>query len=131
MQVSKACETHVVACNDRRYVALPKNYCIIALLQECTAIIQNIRNNQRRRRHFKSGQATANKRSLVHVHGGRVYNRQCAAVKATCGIKIQLYKKKLKKNKYNPDTCSLRSDLLNYCKQQKNRHPQFLAPPFQ
>ena len=25
---------------------------------------------QRRRRHFKSGQATANKRSLVHVEGG-------------------------------------------------------------
>ena len=24
---------------------------------------------QRRRRHFKSGQATANKRSLMHVHG--------------------------------------------------------------
>ena len=25
---------------------------------------------QRRHRHFKSGQATANKRSLVHVEGG-------------------------------------------------------------
>ena len=43
---------------------------------------------QRRRRHFKSGQAIANKRSLVHVEGGGVYNRQCAAVKATCGIKM-------------------------------------------
>ena len=32
---------------------------------------------QRRRRHFKSGQATANKRSLMHVNGdGGVYNRQ-------------------------------------------------------
>ena len=32
-------------------------------------------------RHFKSGQATANKRSLVHVDGGGGgggYNRQCA-----------------------------------------------------
>ena len=26
--------------------------------------------SQRRRRHFKSGQATANERSLVRVHGG-------------------------------------------------------------
>ena len=26
--------------------------------------------HQRRRQHFKSGQATGNKRSLVHVHGG-------------------------------------------------------------
>ena len=32
---------------------------------------------QRRRRHFKSGQATATKRSLMHVNGGGgVYNRQ-------------------------------------------------------
>ena len=46
---------------------------------------------QRRRWHFKSGQATANERSLVHVHGegegGSVHNRQCAAVKTTYEIK--------------------------------------------
>ena len=50
--------------------------------------------NQRRRRYFKSGQATANKRSVVHVHlGGGVYNRQCVGSKTTCGIKMQQYKK--------------------------------------
>ena len=25
----------------------------------------------------------------MHVRGGRVYNRQCAAVKTTCGIKMR------------------------------------------
>ena len=41
---------------------------------------------QRWRRHFKSGQATANKRSLVHVHrrgGGGVYNRPKCRVMVT------------------------------------------------
>ena len=38
--------------------------------------------SQRRRRHFKSGQATANKRLLVNVHGGwRVYNRPISVEK--------------------------------------------------
>ena len=44
---------------------------------------------QRRRRHLKSGQATANKRSLVHVHEGGVHNSQCAAVKTTCRIRMR------------------------------------------
>ena len=63
---------------------------------------------QRRRRHFKSGQATSNKRSLVHMQGrggglqqtmcgskNYLWNQntwvlmQCApAVKTTCGIKM-------------------------------------------
>ena len=59
---------------------------------------------QRRRQHFKSGQATADKRSLVHVHervggggGGGVYNSKnysSVAVKTTCGIKMQLCNKR-------------------------------------
>ena len=51
---------------------------------------------QRRHRHFKSGQATGNERLFVRVYrvvgvdeGWTVYNRQCAAVKITCGIKMR------------------------------------------
>ena len=42
---------------------------------------------QRQHRHFKSGQATANKSACARVGG--VYSRQCAAVKTTCGIKMR------------------------------------------
>ena len=47
---------------------------------------------QRRRRHFKSGQATANKITRACARGGggwggSVHNRQCAAVKTTYEIK--------------------------------------------
>ena len=53
---------------------------------------------QRQCRHFKSGQATANKGSLVHVGWG-LYNRQCAAVKLLVeSLSMQLYK-----NKYNSE----------------------------
>ena len=71
---------------------------------------------QRRHQHFKSGQATANKRSLVHVHGGRSITGN---VQATCGIKMQLYKKHLNKNKYNSELSkNLETEKQDYCKQQ-------------
>ena len=46
--------------------------------------------------------------------GGAGYNRQCAAVKSTCGIKMQLYKKHLNLNAIQnfPNTCSLHSGLV-------------------
>ena len=54
---------------------------------------------QRRRRHFKSGQATGNERLFVHVHrvvgvdegvgGGGDGLQQVTAVKITCGIKMR------------------------------------------
>ena len=43
-------------------------------IEDVDSKLHTVCTSQRRRRHFKSGQATANKRSLVHVHGG-----QCAA----------------------------------------------------
>ena len=42
--------------------------------------LTNLLPSQRWRQHFKSGQATANKRSLVHVHGGEGLQQ------AMCGI---------------------------------------------
>ena len=47
---------------------------------------------QRRRRHFKSGQVTTNKRSLVHVEGvGGLQQAMCSSkrLKTTCGIKMR------------------------------------------
>ena len=42
---------------------------------------------QRRRRHFKSGQATAYKKSLVHVHVGGVYRQaMCSSKKQNAAI---------------------------------------------
>ena len=58
---------------------------------------------QRRRRHFKSGQATtANKRSLVHVHGGG--RRAEGLQQAMCGSKNYLWNQ----------NAAIKENILNY-----------------
>ena len=47
------------------------------LIYDNLLTISIILQHQRRRQHFKSGQATANERSLVYVHGGGLQQAMC------------------------------------------------------